>query len=249
MVDDSDSAAGKSSDIVVPGECLGKGQRSGWGTYQHDGEVLSQHLGLRSERSGFINVSPLKGRYQARTGDHVIGIVQDVGPSSWFVDINAAYPSPLHANDTPWRVEYGDAASHLTLGDAVLLKVKGVVETRFVQVTMRDQGLRKLTDGHILDIPISTVPRLIGKGGSMINSIKESTGCNIYTGQNGRVWLDGDDDMMLLAMQVIEMIIDEAHRPGLTERVRSFLDDAVGRDAAIERTDHNAEVDPGGKEH
>jgi exosome complex component RRP4 len=217
-------------DIVIPGECLGREHRPGWGAYQDGDSVYSKHLGIKSIRSGFMNIIPINGRYSPKAGDNVIGIVQDIGPSSWFVDINAAYPSPLHVNDTPWRVEFGDTASHLTLGDVALLKIKHVDETMFCQVTMKEQGLRKLANGQIIDMAPSKVPRIIGKGGSMINMLKERTGCRIYTGQNGRVWIDGAEKMMFLAIEAAEIIMRDTQTPGLTERVKQLLDKRLEAD-------------------
>ena len=58
--------------------------------------------------------------------------------------------------------------------------------------------------------------------GSMINTIKDKTGCRISVGQNGYVWLDGEN--IELAMQAIDMIEEKAHKTsGLTDAVADFL--------------------------
>jgi len=171
-----------------------------------------------------VNVIPLGGRYIPAPGDMVIGKVIDIGPSNWLVDINSPYPAPLHVNEVPWRVEFGDTARYLSVGDTLLAKVLSVDETKRVQVTMKEQGLRKLQGGQILEISHSKVPRVIGKNGSMIQMIKNYTNCRIFIGQNGRIWVDGNMDDMVHAMRAIKMIEEGAQTLKLTERVKEFLD-------------------------
>ena len=94
-------------------------------------------------------------------------------------------------------MEFGDTARYLNVGDTMLAKVLMVDETKRVQVTMKEQGLRKLQGGQVVEISHSKVPRVIGKGGSMIQMIKNMTNCRIFVGQNGRIWLDGDIENMV----------------------------------------------------
>jgi len=91
-------------------------------------------------------------------------------------------------------------------------------------VTLKDQGLRKLQGGQIVEISHSKVPRVIGKSGSMIQIIKNYTNCRIFVGQNGRIWLDGDVDGIMRAIKAIQMIEEGAQSFGLTEKVREYLE-------------------------
>ncbi len=62
----------------------------------------------------------------------------------------------------------------------------------------------------------------------MITMIKEKTGCRISVGQNGLVWLTGEDPKKeLLAVQAIRKIEKESHIPGLTERIKTFLEEGT----------------------
>ena len=74
----------------------------------------------------------------------------------------------------------------------------------------------------------SRVPRLIGRGGSMINLLKNETGCKIFVGQNGRVWLDGGVEDIALAVEAIEMIDRGTMASGITDAVREFLNERTG---------------------
>jgi exosome complex component RRP4 len=68
------------------------------------------------------------------------------------------------------------------------------------------------------------IPRLIGRRGSMINSIKRETGTNITIGQNGLILISGKRlAYENLAIRVVHLIEAEAHTSGLTERVTKFI--------------------------
>ncbi|MEI6732147.1 MAG: exosome complex RNA-binding protein Rrp4 [archaeon] len=214
-----------SREIVLPGDLLDSGRlKAGAGAYTHDGKVYAAQLGIKSVKSNFVNVIPLGGRYIPSPGDSIIGKVVDIGPSNWLIDINSPYPAPLHVNEVPWRVEFGDTSKYLGVGDTILAKVLMVDETKRVQVTMKEQGLRKLQGGQVIEVSHSKVPRVIGKGGSMIQMIKGYTNCRIFIGQNGRIWIDGEIDSMVYAIRAIRMIDECAQQSHLTEMVKEYLE-------------------------
>lgn len=212
-------------EIVVPGELLAiSGKRAGPGTYSEGGKIFASQLGIKSVRPDMISVVPLSGQYMPVRGDLVVGKIVDLGASNWLVDINSPYPAPLHVNEVPWRVEFGETGKFMSVGDVVLLKIVGHDEMMRVQVSMQDHGLRKLTGGMVIEISPSKVPRVIGKNGSMIQMLKNLTGCRIYVGQNGRIWIDGELDSIVKAVQAIRLIEEEAHSHGLTEKVKQLLE-------------------------
>ena len=211
--------------IVIPGEVVGgPGLKPGPGTFKSGDQVLAAQLGVRSERDGSVAVIPLNGRYLPQRDDAVVGEVIDMGPSHWLVDINAPYPAPLHATESPWRIEFGDTARYMKVGDAILAFVLSVDEIKRIQLTMQDRDARKLNGGMLVEISPTKVPRVIGKSGSMISMIKEMTGTRIYVGQNGRIWIDGPDDGAATAVLAIRFIEDRAQAFGLTEAVRDLLE-------------------------
>lgn len=223
-------------ELILPGSKIdAEDVKPGRGTYKEDGAIYASKLGVKTYRSGYVNVSAQSGRYDANEGDKVIGTVTDVNSSIWMVDINAPFPAVLHVNDVPWRVEYGDTASYIESGDALLIQVTKVDETKSIQISMDDEGLRKLNSGQILEIAPSQVPRVIGRKGSMISMLKNYTGCRIFVGQNGRIWIDGDTEGQYLAVKAIQMIEEKAQVVGLTEAVRSFLQEKTGKDLEDEK--------------
>lgn len=215
-------------EVVVPGDLLDEsGSKAGSGTYSADGKVYAAVLGVKNTGPGGVSVMPLGGRYVPSTGDTVIGVIIDIGPSNWLVDVNSPYPAPLHVNEVPWRVEFGDTSRYLNLGNVVLLKILMVDESRKIQVTMNDSGLRRLEGGQLVEIPYSKVSRVIGKSGSMIQMIKNMTDCRIFVGQNGRIWVDGDEENATVAVEAIKMIDREAQSGNLTERVKEFIESRI----------------------
>ncbi|UCG71225.1 MAG: RNA-binding protein [Thermoplasmata archaeon] len=213
-------------ELVIPGDRLSeKDLKSGMGTYTDKDETYASQLGVKNIRAGYINVVPLSGRYIPRPGDYVIGNIIDIGPSNWLVDVKAPYPAPLHVNEVPWHVEFGDTARFLNVGDTILGKIQNVDEIKRVHLTMNDHDLRKLMGGLITEISHSKVPRVIGKGGSMITLIKRFTKCRMFVGQNGRIWIDGNPEDIMVAVEAIEKIEAEAQIMGLTESIKAFLED------------------------
>ena len=212
-------------ELVLPGDFITDGKfRAGSGTYMENGRIYASTLGIKSIRSDFVNVVPLAGQYIPKVGDQVVGIVMDVGPSNWLVDINSPYPAPMHINEAPWRVDFGDTARYLNVGEVILARIFMVDEVKHVQVSMKEHGLRKLQGGQIVEISHSKVPRVIGRNGSMIQTIKNYTNCRIIVGQNGRIWVDGEMEAVENAVKAIKLIEAEAQSVGLTERLKEFME-------------------------
>ena len=217
-----------SREIVVPGDVLStRGEKGGDNTYERDGKLYAAILGVKKYSQNGISVMPIGGGYMPSTGDTVIGIINDIAASNWMVDISAPYPAPLHVNEVPWKVEFGDTSKYLNVGDAVLLKILMVDESKKIQVTMNDSGLRKLDGGMIVDVPYCKVSRIIGKSGSMIQMLKNMTDCRIFIGQNGRIWIDGDDENAEVAADAIRYIEENSQKGNLTEKVKALIEERL----------------------
>ncbi|UCC92284.1 MAG: hypothetical protein JSW25_06320 [Thermoplasmata archaeon] len=222
-------------EIVVPGQTLTDADvRPGLGAYRSDSNVIAATLGIKNVDGTYASVIPLGGQYIPRVGDIVIGKIDDVGPSNWLIEINSPYPAPMHVNEVPWHVEFGETTDFMKAGDAVIVRVAKVTEVGRVQVSMEGPGLRKLQGGQLIEVPHSKVPRVIGTKGSMISLIKKYTACRLVVGQNGRIWIDGDPDDILIAMGAVRMIADQAHVHGLTNNVKEYLQVAKGIDPEVE---------------
>jgi len=143
--------------------------------------------------------------------------------SSLLVDINAAYPALLHVNEVPWDIEFGETERYLNKGDSIMAKVLQVDQEKKLQITLKDRNLYKIKGGYISYVEPSKVPRIIGKKGSMISLLKKYTKCRIFVGQNGRIWIDGDEAGIKKVINTIKLIEDESLSYGLTNKIEDLL--------------------------
>lgn len=212
-------------ELAIPGDLLtGDVRLAGEGTYIEDEKVYASVYGVVDRREKII-VVPLTGKYMPHSGDVVIGKITDVSFSSWTVDINSPYVARLHISEHPERIKPGDADQHLKIGDLVIAKVMDVDVAMRVDLTMRDGG-KVIRGGRVVEISHTKIPRAIGRGGSMINLLKRETNCDIFVGQNGRIWISGRDDMANIAAEALLKIEQEAHTSGLTDRIKEFIENA-----------------------
>ncbi|HDI06479.1 MAG TPA: hypothetical protein ENF39_00555 [Candidatus Aenigmarchaeota archaeon] len=87
---------------------------------------------------------------------------------------------------------------------------------------MKFRESKILSGGRIAYISPSKVPRVVGKGGSMIKMIQDKTKCKVLIGQNGIIWINGDNTGLVI--KIVQKIDKEAHISGLTDRVSQLID-------------------------
>lgn len=212
--------------VVLPGELIGKksGRKVGRGAYFERDNVFSKVLGVPRVRQNEISVIPLSGVYMPSVNDRIIGVITQVEISGWVVDINSPYDAFLpvsEGTDEFIDMSRTDLSRFFDIGDIIFCKVSKVTKTKNVRVSMMAHGARKLYGGITIKVTPSKIPRIIGRGGSMVNLIKEKTNCVIYTGQNGVVWIRGDNkDKVIEAILTIER---ESHTVGLTDKIGKML--------------------------
>lgn len=212
--------------IVLPGEYLGEriGRKIGQGVYCEGEKVFSKVLGIPKTSEHEISVIPLAGVYIPKVGDRVIGKVVSVEISGWMVDINSPYLAflPLAEGVKEFVDIYRiDISRYFDVDDVIFCTVSKVTKDKTVQVSMNSIGSRKLHGGVVVRINPNKVPRIIGRGGSMVNLIKKKTNCEIYIGRNGYVWIKGENkNKVIEALLTIEK---ESHVIGLTEKIDKML--------------------------
>ncbi|MFH1972261.1 MAG: exosome complex RNA-binding protein Rrp4 [archaeon] len=218
--------------IVVPGDILAEGMDylPSYGATRDNDKIVSMQVGLASINGRVIKIIPLSGRYVPKKDDTVIGYVKDLTFSSWFIDVGYAYDGNLNMKEaTSDFIERGASLSkYFKPGDILITKIVNVTKEKAIDLSMKGPGLRKITSGKVIEITPSKVPRVVGKQGSMISMIKEKTGCSIFAGQNGRIWISGENpEMELVATKAINLIDERSHVTGLTDLVKEFLDSNV----------------------
>jgi exosome complex component RRP4 len=231
----------ENKDLVIPGQILADDEYyAGRGTFKENGKVCSSLMGRVSLRNKKLRVIPLKSKYVPKKGDVVIGKINDVRFSMWDVDINSPYSGILPAFEVFGR-EKKELNKVYDVGDVLFLRVVDVDEIKKAKLGLKGRGMGKFKGGIIVDIAPTKVPRLIGKKGSMINMIKDKTNCKIVVGQNGLVWVKGDEDMEQLTREVIHLIEEEAHTSGLTNKIKNKLYLAIDGELPPEEVEETEE--------
>jgi len=191
--------------LVFPGDKVADEPRRIPGCYIEDGKTYAANVSLQSDD----HVVPLKGYYVPKTGDDVIGIVEEERFSGYNLALNSPYGGSLSARDT---------RDELKLRDAVYVKILAVNEVKEA-VLIEPQ---KLQPGSMIAVDSVKVPRIIGRNGSMLDTLAKFTGSRITVGKNGVVHVEGGNAE--LAMKAIEKICRESHTSGLTERITQMLE-------------------------
>jgi len=213
--------------IVIPGEIIVSGDNylPGEGTEKRGKDVVAIRFGLAEEFDRLIKVIPLSGVYQPRRGNVVIGKVENVTFNGWVIDICAPENAFLMVAEVPRYVNKDGLEEVMDIGDMVVAKIWNI-NKRGIDLSIKVRGLGKIEGGMIVQVNSNKVPRIIGKEGSMINLIKDATGCNITVGQNGLIWIKGNTiDDELNAKKTILFISDKSFISGLTEEVKKFLEE------------------------
>ncbi len=195
--------------IVLPGELVStERKRVGDHAFLQDGKIFSDCVGLLDDGPTTVAVVPLQGRYVPKTGDVVVGIVSGEKATGYMIDINSFSQCYLSKKDV---------RETMKMGTIVSAKIDRVNELNEADLF----NARAFYGGELLCIAPVKVPRLIGKNGSMLDTIKYGTNTNLVVGRNGWIWAKGGDTD--LASKAVDKIEREAHVEHLTEKITDFL--------------------------
>jgi len=220
--------------IVVPGDNLGS-KVEGKHPYTLDmgGFKVATVVGLLVKREDKQVFTNLKGIYMPEAGHTVIGLVESLGVTNWFVDINAPYQAILPAHDflgRPFNPATEDLTRYLRPGDYIKAKIVLFDKTRNPVLSVQGEGLGKIVSGSIIDVSPSKIPRVIGRKRSMAIMIEEKTGCTLFPAVNGRVHVECPNrELEVIVAMALKLIEAEAHTVGLTERVAKFIEEERAR--------------------
>jgi len=214
--------------LVVPGEELAQGidYLPGGGSFRDGDKILSMKVGLVHLDNRLVKVIPLGGKYLPKEGDVVIGKVVEVGLFGWRIDFGWPFFASLNLKEgsREYIPNGADLTQYHRIGDYLACKLIRVSGSKIIDVSMKFPGTKNLNNGRLMEVKPTRVPRIIGKQGSMITLVKDATECYITVGQNGYIWISGDDpEKQLLAEKAIRLIEKEAHEEGLTDKVSAFL--------------------------
>jgi exosome complex component RRP4 len=214
--------------FVVPGDRITEGNvRPSMNVIKLGNAIIATRIGIAEAGRDGIKVIPLSGVYIPRVNDIVIGKITDHSSLSWEVDINSCFSGHLPAQDVFGRdfsPARDDMGKQLAIGDLITARIIVFDRTRDPMLTIQDKDLGKIPRGEFLKISATRVPRLIGKRGSMIQTIEQATQTRVLIGQNGIVVVTGrNPEGIKLAVRAIRMVEEEAHTSNLTQRVKVLL--------------------------
>jgi len=191
--------------------------------------IISTTIGLSDVSDDSVRVISLTGVYLPKIDDLVIGTIQYIHGNSWFADINSCYQGMLLGQDVFGRGSYptkSEMEERLSKGDIIFAKIANSDRQREPLISIADQSLGKIDSGELVKISPTKIPRLIGKHGSMIQTIEASTNATITVGQNGLIILKCDNSTGLKkATASIKMIDMTQYDANLEEKIQKFLDE------------------------
>lgn len=192
-------------EIIVPGvKIADKPLRLSYGHIENE-NTYSTVLGLKREDK----IIPLKGPYEPKFGDYILGVISDVKFSGYDVDLGLPYPVFLSDRMVREKLDYGEVIF------AKVMNVNEIGELDLGQVKVLKKGM-------ILVAPAVKIPRVIGRDNSMITLIRDSTDCSIFVGKNGFIWIS-EKGNSALAISAIRKIVREAHISGLTDKMQEYF--------------------------
>ena len=223
--ENNDSASAKRR-VVVPGEVIVSGDDylPGDGTRREGSNIVASKFGLAEEAGRVVRIISVFGAFVPRRNNVIIGRITDITHAGWLVDIDSATSAFLPIEESPRFINRNEMDQFLEVGGVISAKI-WTVKTRGIDLTLKGKGLGKLEGGFVFRVIPSRVPRIIGREGSMVNLIKEKTGCNVTVGQNGWIWIKGDIDGQIKARKAIEFVSEKVFVSGLTEKVESWFEE------------------------
>ena len=191
--------------------------------------IISTTIGLSDVSADSVRVISLNGIYMPKIDDLVIGTIQSIFGNSWFADINSCYQGMLLGQDVFGRGSYpttSEMKERLDKGDIIFARIANSDRQREPLISIADKNLGKIDSGELIKIPPTKIPRLIGKHGSMIQTIEASTNATITVGQNGLIILKCDNSTGLKkSIASIKMIGMAQYDANLEEKIQKFLDE------------------------
>ena len=182
--------------LVIPGDTIESSGEiiAGSGTIKIENKLIATQLGHVKINNGTYYLQASNSAYMPRSGDLVIGYVKSMRGNLWMFNIGGPFDALLPMSLSPWNTQFGDLEEHMVVGDYALLRVQEVDSQQGVVCTMKGIGLRKISTGVVEYIGSNSIKFFIGTEGKNLQKIKEFTGCRITVSDNGRIWVEGDED-------------------------------------------------------
>ena len=184
----------QSGSVVTPGELVTEDPTwmKGHGTYSLGNQTFSSVAGNVLRLNRLLSVIPIRGRYEAETGDYVIGRITEVGSKRWKVDIGCKQDAVLMLGSVnlPGGVLRRKSESDelqmrnfLKEGDLLNAEVQSVYSNGQAALHTRSLRYGKLRNGVLLKVSSSLIIRQKNHSFDLPGNV------SIIIGVNGFIWL------------------------------------------------------------
>lgn len=193
-MDAQDGAGTKNGSVVTPGELVTEDPTwmKGHGTYSLENQTFSSVAGNVLRLNRLLSVLPIRGRYEAETGDYVIGRITEVGQKRWKVDIGCKQDAILMLGSVnlPGGILRRKSESDelqmrnfLKEGDLLNAEVQSVYSNGQAALHTRSLRYGKLRNGVLLKVPSSLIIRQKTHSWNLPGNV------SVIIGVNGFIWL------------------------------------------------------------
>ncbi|KAG0593112.1 hypothetical protein M758_1G298800 [Ceratodon purpureus] len=169
------------------------GYLRGHGTQPVKEELLATVCGVVERVNKLVSVRPLRARYNAETGDVVVGRVTEVGGNRWKVDVNSRKDAELllAAVNLPGGIQRRRTAiDELNMrdlyveNDLISAEVQSLHQDGSLHLHTRSLKYGKLRNGQLVRV----APYLIKRLKQHFHQLKD-LGVDLILGCNGFIWI------------------------------------------------------------
>lgn len=215
----------KENEKVVPGQILATGEKfiPSSMCIRIEDKIVSTVVGTVTIKDNVIKVKSTSNNYTPEIGDKILGTVISMNNYGWKVNIGKSIVELDLRDASTSFIESGKMNKFLNVGDLVYAEITRKHRDNF-KISTKNKPFRKLIPGKIIKIKQTSIPRIIGKSGSMINMIKEESNSNVVVGQNCQVYVHNDNiEDIFKVQEAVKLIESDAKTSGLTEKIKEML--------------------------
>ncbi|WPK24962.1 hypothetical protein PUMCH_002261 [Australozyma saopauloensis] len=194
MSEYQDEGSKDNTSVVTPGELVTEDPTwmKGHGTYSLENQTYSSVAGNVLRLNRLLSVIPIRGRYEAETGDYIIGRITEVGQKRWKVDIGCKQDAILMLGSVnlPGGILRRKSESDelqmrnfLKEGDLLNAEVQSVYSNGQAALHTRSLRYGKLRNGVLLKVPSSLIIRQKNHSWNLPGNV------SVIIGVNGFIWL------------------------------------------------------------
>jgi len=180
--------------IVLPGDLIttDRGFMHGHGTFEENGKIFSNVVGVVEKTNKLILVNPIRAKYLGEIGDIVIGRVSEISNRRWLVDIGSHSHGSLNLNSInlpsgaqrrKTEEDELNMRSYFDENDILIAEIQSFNNDKSINLHTRNTKYGRLTNGICIEVD----HKLIKRQKNHIIDLKN--GIHIILGHNGRVWI------------------------------------------------------------